>query len=106
MLIHSCSHGRVPGAARRLLLVVLAALASVVAASPAGAAGHNAPAAKASANTGIVDIYTVLGYEQGEAAGTGMVLTPSGEVLTNNHVIKGATHFRVVDVTTHKAYSA
>src|SRR4029079_3140899 len=29
-----------------------------------------------------------------------------GEVLTNNHVISGATKFKVVDVTTHRRYSA
>lgn len=101
---------RVPGHARRLLPVVVAALASAVAASPAGAAGHarsgRAATAKPSPNVGIVDIYTTLGYEHGAAAGTGMILTRSGEVLTNNHVIQGATHFRVVDVTTHRSYAA
>lgn len=107
-LIDGWCHARVPGVARRLLLVVLAALAPVVAASPAGAAGHKAPAAKpkASSNAGIVDVYTTLGYEDGAAAGTGMILTRDGEVLTNNHVIQGATHFRVVDVTTHRSYAA
>jgi S1-C subfamily serine protease len=35
-----------------------------------------------------------------------MILTRSGEVLTNNHVISGATKLRVVDVTTHRRYSA
>jgi S1-C subfamily serine protease len=35
-----------------------------------------------------------------------MILTRSGEVLTNNHVISGATKFKVVDVTTHRRYSA
>ena len=34
---------------------------------------------------------STLSYQQAEAAGTGLVLTPSGEVLTNNHVIDGAT---------------
>ncbi len=95
-----------PGFARRLLPAVLAALASVVAASPAGAAGHAARAARAGPNVGIVDVYTTLGYEDGRAAGTGMILTRSGEVLTNNHVIKGATRFRVVDVTTHRSFTA
>ena len=61
---------------------------------------------KARPNVGIVDIYTTLGYENGLAAGTGMILTRSGEVLTNNHVISGATKFKVVDVTTHHRYSA
>ena len=93
-----------PGTARRLLLFVLAALAPVVAASPAGAAGHAKRTARTQPNAGIVDIFTTL--QDGEAAGTGMILTRSGEVLTNNHVIRGATHFRVVDVTTHRSYSA
>ena len=107
-LIDPCSDARVPGSARRLLLIVLAALASAVAASPAVAAGHSRHRAKAhpSPNAGIVDIYTKLGYEQSSAAGTGMILTRSGEVLTNNHVIRGATTFRVVDVTTHRKYTA
>jgi S1-C subfamily serine protease len=61
---------------------------------------------KAAANVGIVDIYTTLGYSSGLAAGTGMILTRSGEVLTNNHVIAGATKFKVVDVTTHRKYTA
>jgi S1-C subfamily serine protease len=49
----------------------------------------------------IVDINTVIGAvggrrALGQAAGTGMVLTSTGEVLTNNHVIAGATTIRVV----------
>ncbi|MGH9102041.1 MAG: S1C family serine protease [Acidimicrobiales bacterium] len=39
----------------------------------------------------VVDITSTLGYQNGTAAGTGMVLTSSGEVLTNNHVVEGAT---------------
>ena len=96
-----------PGLTRRLLLAVLATLAPAVAASPAGATGHSFRVAPpAHPNAGIVDIYTTLGYQNGVAAGTGMILTSSGEVLTNNHVIEGATRFRVVDVTTHKRYIA
>src|SRR3954452_18670842 len=105
-LIGTCSDAFVPGLTRRLLLVVLATLAPAVAASPAGAAGHSTHLVKAGPTIGIVDIYTTLGYESGRAAGTGMILTRSGEVLTNNHVIVGATRFKVVDVTTHRRYSA
>jgi S1-C subfamily serine protease len=98
----------VPGVTRRLLLAVLATLASAVAASPAAAAGHTIRAVRTtSANTGIVDIYTTLGYEDGAAAaGTGMLISRNGEVLTNNHVIRDATKFKVVDVTTHRSYNA
>lgn len=103
----TCSDVLVPGLTRRLAIAVLATLAPAVAASPAGAAGHSTHArVKAGANVGIVDIYTTLGYQDGLAAGTGMILTRSGEVLTNNHVISGATKFKVVDVTTHRKYSA
>lgn len=99
----------VPGPTRRLVFaVLLATLALAVAASPAGAAGHATHAApKTSPNAGIVDIYTTLGYEEGAAAaGTGMIISRTGEVLTNNHVIRGATKFKVVDVTTHRSYNA
>lgn len=97
-----------PGLTRRLLLAVLATLVPAVAASPAGAVGHNTRTARTtSPNTGIVDIYTTLGYEDGAAAaGTGMLISRSGDVLTNNHVIRGATKFKVVDVTTHRSYNA
>ncbi|HKS79678.1 MAG TPA: trypsin-like peptidase domain-containing protein [Gaiellaceae bacterium] len=97
-----------PGVTRRLLLAVLATLASAVAASPAGAAGHTTRTVRTtSANAGIVDIFTTLGYEDGAAAaGTGMLISRNGEVLTNNHVIREATKFKVVDVTTHRSYNA
>jgi S1-C subfamily serine protease len=106
-LIGACSDALVPGLTRRLLLAVLATLAPAVAASPAGAAGHSTnPPVKARPNVGIVNIYTTLGYQDGLAAGTGMIISRSGEVLTNNHVISGATKFKVVDVTTHRRYNA
>jgi len=106
-LIEGCCHGAVPGLTRRLLLAVLATLAAAVAASPAAAAGHATRAAqKPDPNAGIVDIYTTLGYENGIAAGTGMILSRTGEILTNNHVINGATAFKVVDVTTRTKYNA
>jgi S1-C subfamily serine protease len=106
-LIDECCHGAVPGLARRLLLAVLATLAPAVAASPAGAAGHTVhTASRPNPNVGIVDIYTTLGYQNGVAAGTGMILSRTGEVLTNNHVISGATSFKVVDVVTHRKYAA
>jgi S1-C subfamily serine protease len=56
--------------------------------------------------TGIVVIKTNLGYESSTAAGTGMVLTSSGEILTNNHVIRGATKVTVLVPGTSHAYTA
>ena len=55
---------------------------------------------------GLVDVNTVLGYAREEAAGTGMVLTPTGKVLTNNHVIEGSTSISVTDLGNGKTYSA
>jgi S1-C subfamily serine protease len=55
---------------------------------------------------GLVDINTTLGYSQEQAAGTGIVLSSNGEILTNNHVIDGATTISVTDVGNGKTYSA
>ena len=55
---------------------------------------------------GLVDVVTTLGYQHAKAAGTGLVLTSSGEVLTNNHVINGATSIAVTDVGNHHTYRA
>jgi S1-C subfamily serine protease len=60
----------------------------------------------AAVDPGIVDINTTLGYQQAEAAGTGIVLTSNGEVLTNNHVINGATSISVTDIGNGKTYKA
>jgi S1-C subfamily serine protease len=55
---------------------------------------------------GLVDVVSTLGYQSGEAAGTGMVLTSTGEVLTNNHVIDGATSVKVRDIGNGRSYTA
>ncbi|MGH9055595.1 MAG: S1C family serine protease [Acidimicrobiales bacterium] len=53
----------------------------------------------------LVDInVTFDGQDRG--AGTGIVLTSSGEVLTNNHVVEGATAISVTDVGNGKTYGA
>src|SRR5262249_46101511 len=54
----------------------------------------------------VVDVVSTLGAQNGTAAGTGIVLTSSGEVLTNNHVINGATSIKVRDVADGRVYSA
>ncbi len=55
---------------------------------------------------GLVDINTTLGYAQAAAAGTGMVVTSSGEVITNNHVIDQATSIKVTDIGNGQTYNA
>jgi S1-C subfamily serine protease len=82
----------------------LAAALSVLAAAalPGLALAAKAP----SLTTGVLDVETNLAFDQGEAAGTGMALTANGEILTNNHVIRGASTVTVVDPSTGKRYSA
>ena len=60
----------------------------------------------AKVSPGLVDVVSTLGYQQAKGAGTGMVLTSSGEVLTNNHVIDGATSISVTDIGNGRTYSA
>jgi S1-C subfamily serine protease len=55
----------------------------------------------------IVDITAPLGYQSGSyAAGTGIVITTSGLVLTNNHVIAGSTGISAVDLGNRHHYRA
>jgi S1-C subfamily serine protease len=80
-------------------------LAAALAVGAIGAGVALARTASAPIGTGVVVINTRL-YQAGAAAGTGMVLTSSGEVLTNNHVIRGATSIRVVIPSTKRVYTA
>ena len=66
----------------------------------------DAAAVSAKVSPGIVNINTRLDYQQAAAAGTGMVLTSDGEILTNNHVIDGATEIVVTSVESGKQYEA
>ncbi|EQD35272.1 serine protease PepA, partial [mine drainage metagenome] len=49
---------------------------------------------------------TTLNYQQSAAAGTGIVLSSNGLILTNNHVIDGATTIHVTDLGNHQTYPA
>ncbi|WP_051640322.1 S1C family serine protease [Cellulomonas sp. URHE0023] len=73
-----------------------------------GATQAQTPAVAASADqqVGVVTIDTVLGYQGAAAAGTGMILTSDGLILTNNHVVEGSTDITVTDETTGQTYAA
>jgi S1-C subfamily serine protease len=53
-----------------------------------------------------VDVDSTLQYSDATAEGTGMVISADGLVLTNNHVINGATRVTVTMVTSGQSYRA
>ena len=111
-------HHRVLAIVFTLAVVAAAVLASVMVysavrgpAKPASVPTSRPASAPASAlaarvDPGLVDVTATLGYQQLISAGTGMVLTPSGRVITNNHVIEGATSVTVTDVGNRRTYTA
>jgi S1-C subfamily serine protease len=79
-------------------------LPTVAAAPQASSTALDTNAIVALVDPAVVDITTrIVG---GEAAGTGMVLTASGLVLTNNHVIDGATAISVQIAGSGPSYTA
>src|SRR5207302_9531391 len=86
----------------RTLVVFFVALAAIGSGAAIAATRESA----SPIGTGVVVISTNLRLEDTSAAGTGMVLTSSGRILTNNHVIAGATTIRVVVPNTTHRYAA
>lgn len=86
---------------RRALTLAVTALVAIGVVTGAALARTSA-----SIGTGVVVIKTTLAYQGASAAGTGMVLTSSGEILTNNHVIRGATAITVLVPGTTRMYTA
>ncbi|HEY6792396.1 MAG TPA: trypsin-like peptidase domain-containing protein [Trebonia sp.] len=104
----------------------MTATAAVAIAVGAGAAvaiqqssGHSAGGAAATSTTvlssaqiasrvdpALVDVTSTLGYQEATAKGTGIVLSSDGLILTNNHVINGATSITVTDIGNGKTYKA
>ncbi|HTK15893.1 MAG TPA: trypsin-like peptidase domain-containing protein, partial [Acidimicrobiia bacterium] len=70
--------------------------------------GSDSGAIAAKVSPALVNIYTTIdtGSGSGQAAGTGMVISSSGEVLTNNHVIADASTVRVELVSTGATHTA
>jgi S1-C subfamily serine protease len=67
-------------------------------ANPSAIAGQSDP--------GIVDVEANLSLQNGEAAGTGMVMSSNGLILTNNHVVDEATSLSVKISNGSKTYPA
>lgn len=74
--------------------------------SPSGSQPTSLASAAPTQEVGVVDVTSQLTYEGAESAGTGLVLTSNGEILTNNHVVEGATSISVTVVSTGATYSA
>ena len=52
----------------------------------------------------VVNISTRFGYNNAIGAGTGIVIDPNGVVLTNNHVISGATDINAFSIGDGRTY--
>jgi S1-C subfamily serine protease len=91
---------------KRIQLRVVLPVLVVLAAVGSGAAYAATRTTAKPIGTGVVVVDTTLADGGGSAAGTGIVLTSSGEVLTNNHVIAGSANVRVVVPSTNRTYSA
>jgi len=74
--------------------------------SSGGSGGLNTNAIQSSVDPAVAVINTTLAGGRGEAAGTGMVIGSSGEVLTNNHVIESSSSVRVQFGGKGRSYSA
>jgi S1-C subfamily serine protease len=57
-------------------------------------------------STGVVLINTTVGYGTAQGAGTGLTITGDGIVVTNHHVVEGATSITVTDPSTGETYAA
>jgi S1-C subfamily serine protease len=90
----------------------LSATAPIVAvpqpASAFSGARVQASTVAAKVDAAVVDVNTVFqsATGSGTAAGTGIILTSTGEVLTNNHVVEGATSISVTIAGRAGSYTA
>jgi S1-C subfamily serine protease len=54
----------------------------------------------------VVDVNVTRSYQGATGAGSGILLSAGGEVVTNNHVVAGATSISVVDFADGRTFSA
>ena len=71
-----------------------------------GTGSLNASALAAKVDPGLVDVTSDLKYSGATAEGTGMVISSTGLVLTNNHVIDQSTSVSATLVTSGRTYTA
>ena len=68
--------------------------------------GDPMQSSSASAEQSVVQINTIVEYQGVVGYGAGMVLSPDGVVLTNNHVVAGADTITATNVGTGQAFKA
>jgi S1-C subfamily serine protease len=83
-------------------------ITAVPQAGSTSAASPNLAALAAKVDPVVVDVNTVIqsANGSGSTAGTGIILTSSGEVLTNNHVVSGSTSITVTIAGRSGTYAA
>ena len=91
---------------RLSIVIALAALLALVAPSAPTALALPGDPAPANAEQGMVQIKTVIQYQGVVGFGAGVVLSPDGIVLTNNHVIAGADTINATSVGTGQNFRA
>src|SRR3977135_1259454 len=90
---------------------ILSATAPIVAETQPASAYSGAIQASgiaAKVDPAVVDVNTVFqtATASGSAAGTGIIITSNGEILTNNHVVEGATSITVTIAGRTGSYTA
>lgn len=93
------------GPAIRICTAAIVAAAALVVLGDA-VAGVSGSRATGSLVPGLVDVRAKLAYQAFATVGTGMVVDKSGEVLTNNHVIRDSTSILISDPENGRTYSA
>ena len=90
----------------RLLIALAAVMALVAPIRPAIASAAPLDTAIAAVEPAVVQIDTTIDYQHAIGAGTGFLLNPNGEVLTNFHVVQGADVVTAHNVGTGQSFGA
>ena len=88
----------------RLLIALAAVMTLVAPIRPAIVSAAPLDTAIAAVEPAVVQIDTTIDYQHAIGAGTGFVLNPNGEVLTNFHVVQGADVITAHSVGTGQSF--
>jgi serine protease Do len=92
---------------RWAVLAVVAAMLALVGPPSTASAEPVDPAALVSmVEPGLVQITTTVDYQGVIGNGTGIILTPDGQVLTNHHVVQGANTIKALSMANGQTYDA